>query len=76
MRRFSHNPFFTKLGLMLAFFGASLVLIPFQLFAPSPLTNSIVIVREIIAISKNNQAYRPEGGRYRFFNFSQNIQPR
>jgi len=39
---------FTKLGLVIAFFGASLVLIPFQIFVPDPLTNSIVIVRELL----------------------------
>ncbi len=47
MTKFSNIPYFTKLGLLLAFFGASFVLIPFQLFAPYPLTNSVVIVREL-----------------------------
>jgi len=48
MIKISNIHHFTKLGLVIAFFGASLVLIPFQIFVPDPLTNSIVIVRELL----------------------------
>ncbi|MEO7046290.1 MAG: CPBP family intramembrane glutamic endopeptidase [Ferruginibacter sp.] len=39
---------FTIAGLFLAFFGPLLILIPFQIFAPGPLTNTVVIFRELL----------------------------
>ena len=47
MNKLAETSRFTELGLILSFFGPPLLLLPFQLLAPEPLTDSIVLVREL-----------------------------